>query len=137
MLISISEAQRRYPGAVMFRFGDSHALNMQILKLVKEGKKTVSCDAVANFEKRSEAVPKPGDVGIAEANNGMPHLAIRTVSVDVIPFDQMTEELIPDQGEFVDLADWRAGYEAYLTRAGVFAPDVMMVVERFELVEIF
>jgi hypothetical protein len=44
---------------------------------------------------------------------------------------------IPPQGEFRDLADWKAGYEAYLRRAGLFQDDVLMLVETFEVVEDF
>jgi uncharacterized protein YhfF len=54
-----------------------------------------------------------------------------------MPFSAMTEDLVADQGEFRDLADWRAGYRAYLTRAGLFSPDAEMLVERFTVVEVF
>jgi uncharacterized protein YhfF len=136
-MISEKEALARYPGAVSFRFGDSAALNAEELSLVVSGRKTVTCDAVAGFEQRGEAQPEPGRVDIALNWAGQPVAAIRTVSVNFMPFDEMTEALIPDQGEFRDLAHWRAGYEAYLRRAGLFAPDVMMLVERFEVVEVF
>jgi uncharacterized protein YhfF len=49
----------------------------------------------------------------------------------------MTADLVTAQGEFRDLDDWRAGYRAYLTRAGLFAPDVEMLVETFTCVEVF
>lgn len=132
-MISLPDALARFPGSKPFTFGDSHELNVRILRLVANGFKTVSCDAVANFEWRGEALPEPGRVDVALHNNGLPVLAIRTLSVDQMRFDEMTEDLIADQGEFRDLAHWRESYEAYLTRAGVFQPDVMMVVERFEV----
>jgi uncharacterized protein YhfF len=90
-----------------------------------------------NFEARGEPVPVVGRVDIALNWAGRPVAALRTVEVLHVPFDQMSEGLVTDQGEFRDLADWRRGYEAYLTRAGVFAPDVVMLVERFEVVEVF
>lgn len=136
-MISEAEALARYPGAVSFTYGDCAVLNAEILALVRAGKKTVTCDAVASFEVRGEAKPVPGRVDIALNWDGVPVVAVRTVAVDFIAFDQMREALVADQGEFRDLAQWRAGYEAYLTRAGVFAPDVMMLVERFEVVEDF
>ena len=136
-MISVPDALARFPGSSTFTFGDSHELNVKILRLVSNGFKTVSCDAVANFEQRGERMPEPGRVDIALHNNGLPVLAIRTVAVDLMRFDEMTEDLIADQGEFRDLAHWREGYEAYLTRAGVFAPDAMMVVERFEVADRF
>ncbi|MDG1128082.1 MAG: ASCH domain-containing protein [Paracoccaceae bacterium] len=132
-----AEAIARYPGAGSFRFGDSRALNAQILDLVRQGRKTVTCDAVAGFARRSEPLPEPGRTDIALDWDGAPVLAIRTVDLAFMPFSAMTEDLVADQGEFRDLADWRAGYRAYLTRAGLFSPDAEMLVERFTVVEVF
>ena len=136
-MISEADALARYPGAVSFRYGDSADLNAEILALVLAGQKTVTCDAVAGFEARGEVKPVAGRVDIALDWEGRPVAAVRTVAVEVIAFDQMPETLIAAQGEFSDLADWRKGYEAYLTRAGLFAPDVAMLVETFEVVERF
>ncbi|MEM6939842.1 MAG: ASCH domain-containing protein [Pseudomonadota bacterium] len=134
---SLPEVRRRYPGAITFRFGDSAALNEEILGLVRAGRKTMTCDALRAFEERGEKVPEPGEVSIALDPSGAPAVVIRTLSISHVPFDQVTEDLVPDQGEFKDLADWRTGYGAYLKRSGVFAPDVMMIIERFEVVEVF
>lgn len=136
-MIDWDEFAERYPRADRFVFGDSAKLNREILALVRSGAKTVSCDAVASFSARNEALPQVGKIDVATDWLGAPQLAVRTVEVTQMPFDQMTEALIPPQGEFRDLAQWRAGYEAYLTRAGVFTDNVMMLVERFEVVEDF
>ena len=137
MTMTEADAIARYPGASSFRFGDSPALNARILGLVRQGRKTVTCDAVPNFARRGDPLPEPGRTDIALDWHGAPVLAIRTEQVMRMPFDAMTEDLVADQGEFSDLADWRAGYQAYLTRAGLFAPDVEMLVERFAVVEVF
>ncbi len=136
-MLTEKDALARYPGAVSFRYGDSAKLNAEILALVLSGQKTVTCGAVAGFTQSGEAQPVPGRVDIALDWDGVPVAAVRTVAVDIIAFDQMPERLIAPQGEFRDLADWQKGYEAYLTRAGLFAPDVPMLVETFEVVERF
>lgn len=136
-VVTLERALARYPGSVSFAFGDSAALNAEILALVRAGKKTVSCDALACFLARGETLPEAGRIDIATRWDGSPALAVRTVAVEHVPFDQMTEERVVDQGEFDDLAHWQRGYTAYLTRSGHFAPDVMMLVERFEVVEDF
>ncbi|KIN64673.1 ASCH domain-containing protein [Sulfitobacter noctilucicola] len=136
-MISEKEALAKYPGAVSFRYGDSETLNAEILALVLAGKKTITCDAVAGFEARGEAKPEPGRTDVALDWGGRPVAAVRTVAVDIVPFNKMSEQLIAPQGEFRDLQDWRNGYEAYLTRAGIFAQDVAMLVETFEVVERF
>jgi uncharacterized protein YhfF len=132
-----ADAIARHPGASSFRFGDSRALNAQITGLVRQGRKTVTCDAVANFAKRGDPLPEPGRIDIALDWDGAPVLAIRTVDVARMPFNAMTEDLVAAQGEFRDLEDWRAGYRAYLTRADLFSPDVEMLVETFICVEVF
>ncbi|MDF1728105.1 MAG: ASCH domain-containing protein [Sulfitobacter sp.] len=135
--IDEKDALARYPGAVSFRYGDSAALNAEVLGLVLEGRKTVTCDAWAAFEARGEAPPRPGRTDIALNWDGRAMAAVRTLKVETYAFDEMPERLVPPQGEFRDLADWRAGYEAYLGRAGHFTPQVAMMVETFEVVERF
>ncbi len=136
-MMSEREALARHPDAVSFKYGDSGKLNAEILALVVTGAKTVTCDAVAGFEQRGEEKPVAGRVDVALDWDGVPVAAVKTVAVDLIRFDKMSEDMVADQGEFRDLAHWRSGYEAYLRRAGVFAPDVVMLVERFEVVEVF
>jgi uncharacterized protein YhfF len=136
-MVSLDEAQRRYPGAVAFTYGDGPELNAEILALVRGGRKTMTCYAAEAFALRGEPLPYPGRVDIALDWSGRPALAVRTVSVKRQRFCDVGEADVPPQGEFRDLAHWRAGYEAYLRRAGCFSEDVEMVMETFELVEDF
>jgi len=135
--LTVEDAQARYPGAVSFTYGDSAELNAEILALVREGRKTMTCDAWDAFAARGEVPPRPGRVDIALDWEGRPVLAARTLTVERVPFDQMDEARVSPQGEFRDLAHWRAGYEAYLRRAGMFRAHVDMLVETFEVVEWF
>ena len=137
MGLTLEAAKARYPGAQSFAFGDSAALNAEILALVRAGRKTVTCDALAAFDARGEVPPQPGRIDIATDWSGEPMLALRTLTVQHLRFDEVTEDLVADHAEFRDLAHWRAGYEAYLRRSGHFAPYAVMLVERFEVVEVF
>ena len=83
------------------------------------------------------AVPEVGRIDIACDWDWRPVCAIETVEVRVMPFEAMDEDMVPDQGEFADLADWRRGYRAYLERSVGFRPGIEMVVERFRVVEVF
>ncbi|MGA9253173.1 MAG: ASCH domain-containing protein [Roseobacter sp.] len=136
-MLTCEQAQARYPAAITFTFGDSASLNALILDLVRTGRKTVTCDAWDAYAARAEPLPEPGRVDIALDWGGMPQLALRTVAIERIKFCDMDAGRIPPQGEFRDLADWKAGYEAYLRRAGLFQDDVLMLVETFEVVEDF
>ncbi len=135
--MTLSEALIRYPGAETFRFGDTPEMMAEILGLVRSGRKTVTCDALAAFDARGDALPEVGRIDIALDLADRPAVAIRTVEVLHIAFDDMSEALVRDHGEFRSVNEWRVGYEAELKRAGHFAPRVMMLVERFEVVEDF
>jgi uncharacterized protein YhfF len=131
--MTLPDLHSRYPGAVTFRYGDGPVLNAEILALVRSGRKTVSCDALAAFHARGESLPEPGRRDIALTWDGTPALVIETLRTDLIPFDQMPASLIPPQAEFRDLAHWREGYRDDLTRSGHFAPDALILVETFRL----
>ena len=131
----MSGASERWPGAQSYWSGDSAALNAEILGLMRSGRKTASCEAVAYFAETGEALPEVGRVDLALDWGGRPALALRTLELVWLRFDEMTEARVAEQGEFRDLAHWRQGYEAYLTRAGRYSPDAPMLMERFELVE--
>lgn len=137
VVLALAEVQARYPDAVCFTFGDSAALNAQILELVRAGRKTMTCDAWEAFALRAEQLPEKGRIDIALDWVGVPQLAVRTVDVERIRFCDMDAGRVPPQGEFRDLADWQSGYEAYLRRVGLFQDDVPMLVETFEVVEDF
>jgi uncharacterized protein YhfF len=135
--MTLDEARSRYPGAQTFRPGDAEALNADIIALVRDGRKTMSCEAWSYFEETGEALPVPGRIDIALDWQGNPAYAVRTLAVQRIPFDKVDAEMVQPQGEFADLEDWRRGYRSYLTRTGRFAEGVMMMVETFSMVEDF
>ncbi len=135
--MTLEQVLATYPGAFPHPVGDSEALNAEISALMRSGVKTGTCDAWAIYVDGTEDLPVVGRVDIALDWAGRPALATRTLSVERIAFDQMDEKRVALQGEFRDLAHWRLGYEAYLTRSGRFAPNVDMMFERFEIVEDF
>ncbi len=134
---TMSEVLARYPGAVTFTYGDTAALNAEILALVRAGRKSVTCSAWSACGEGGEPLPVPGRVDVALDWSGRPALAVRTLSVEKIRFCDVKERHVPPQGEFRDLAEWQAGYRAYLTRAGQFDAESDMMMETFEMVEDF
>lgn len=125
----------RYPNAETYKSGDSAALNAQILDLMRRGRKTMTCEAWEVFGPDGEAMPKPGRIDIALDWEGRPALAVRTLKVERVRYCDVTDAYVAPQGEFTDLADWRAGYRAVLTRAGRFREDMELMIETFEVVE--
>ena len=137
MVKTLQEIIDANPEAETFRFGDSEALCREILVLVRSGKKTATCEAVSAFGKGGDAWPKVGRRDVALNWDGTPAVMLETVEVTTRRFGDMDEEFVAAQGEFRDLAHWRAGYEAYFRRAGVFSQDMELMCERFRMVEDF
>ena len=137
MRMTLGEALRRYPGAETFCYGDSQALSDEIVALVRAGRKTATCGALRDFEAGGEAMPTVGRRDVALGWDGAPALAVETLEVEVRRFDEVDEAFAMDEGAFGGLADWREGHRRYFERNGGWSPDMMLVCERFRMVEHF
>lgn len=123
------------PEAETFRFGDTPELCAEILALVRSGQKTATCEAASAYGKGGDAWPEVGRRDIALNWDGTPAVMIETVEVSTRRFCDMDAEFVAAQGEFRDLAHWRAGYEAYFQRNGGFSEEMKLMCERFTLIE--
>lgn len=131
----LNKLRRRYPDAETFTFGDSRALCDDLLALVRSGAKTATCGALRDYEQGGEPLPRPGRCDIALEWDGQPALVIRTVSVEVCRFCDVTEGFALAEGEDETLAGWQKGHRGYFERNGGFHPEMELVCERFRLVE--
>jgi uncharacterized protein YhfF len=129
------DLQDTYPGAGTFKFGDSAQLCQHLIALVRQGKKTATCGALADFDGEPEAMPVVGRCDIAANWDGTPALVIRTTKVEEIRYCDVTEEMALAEGENDTLLGWRKDHKAYFKRNGGFDPEMMLVFEHFELVE--
>lgn len=123
------------PEAETFRFGDNAALCAEILGLVRSGTKTATCEVASAYGKGGDEWPEVGRRDVALNWDGTPAVMLETVEVSTRRFCDMDEEFVAAQGEFRDLAHWRAGYEAYFRRNGGFSEDMKLMCERFKLIE--
>lgn len=123
----------RYPQATRIRFGDGPELSAWLLGLIRAGRKTATCGSLKGYEDIGEPIPRPGDIVIADDWDGRPALAYRVTQVDVVPFDQVSEDFALAEGEG-DYGAWHAGHEAYFARNAAFDPAMPIVCERFEVI---
>lgn len=137
MPLSLQQIIDANPEAETFRFGDSPVLCAEILALVRSGGKTATCDAAINYGKGKDAWPEVGRRDVALNWDGTPAVMLETVEVFSRRFDEMDEAFVSAQGEFRDLEHWQLGYTAYFKRAGVYAPDMKLMCERFKMIEDF
>lgn len=128
------DISEKYPGAVQFRFGDNRALSDELLALVVAGQKTATCGALRDYE-NGEDMPVAGRRDIVTDWDGVPRVVIETVEVTHQRFCDVPENFALAEGEG-DYNTWRDGHERFFARNGGFAPDMMLVCERFRVVEV-
>lgn len=135
--MELEAARARYPGAETFRFGDGPELCARLLDLVRSGTKTATCGALRDYAGGGEPLPKVGRIDIALDWSGRPALAIETVEVTQRRFEAVDATFALAEGENDSLAGWQADHRAYFERNGGWSPDMVLVCERFRLVEDF
>ncbi len=127
---SVLEAHR---GLRSFAFGDSPALADELLALVLEGVKTATCST-----QDEPNTSTPGERWIVLDGRGVPRCVIETVEVSYRRYGDVDADFAYQEGEGDrSLAYWRAAHRRYFTRLGRFSEDMMLMCERFRLVEIF
>lgn len=121
--------------AVSFAFGDSPALADALLALVIAGKKTATCGALSDYGPDKEPMPMVGRRDTVLDGSGRPAAVIETIEVTSMAFRDVPEDFALAEGEG-DFTAWRQGHIAYFERNGGWSADMMLVCERFRLVDV-
>lgn len=132
---AIERARDRHPGASTFTFGDSEALCDVLLALVRAGVKRATCEALAAFTAEGVPIPVVGQRSIALNWDGAPALVIETTEITIRRFCEVDEAFALAEGEDESLEGWRAGHQAYFMRNAGFEETMLLVCERFRLIE--
>ena len=136
--MDIKQVLEKYPGAAIFDFGDSKELSDELLALVRSGKKTATCSAMHEYIEDKEKMPKVGRKDIAvNFDDRSPALVIEIIEVTRKRFCDVDEEFALEEGENDDLAGWRQDHQHYFEQNGGFDDEMMLVCERFKLIEDF
>ena len=123
-----------------WHFCDNQADADQLARLVVAGRKRATAGALWSYEAEGEPLPEPGDFSVITDWAGAPRCVIRTVSVEVVAFDAVSEEFASAEGEGDgSLAFWRETHWAAFARefAGTGRSpqgDMPVVCERFAVV---
>jgi uncharacterized protein YhfF len=130
--VSLSAVPGKYRSLRSFAFGDSPALADELLDLVLKGVKTATCST--EDEPNTSA---PGERWIVLDGRGMPRCVIETTEVVYRRYGDVDAAFAHDEGEGDrSLAYWRKAHRQYFGRQGKFSEDMMLMCERFRLVEI-
>ncbi|WP_147803931.1 ASCH domain-containing protein [Alkalicoccus halolimnae] len=120
-------------------FGDSKEMADELAELVKSGTKTATASNYSLYGD-DEPLPYSGMHNIVLDGEGTAAAVIVTTTVDIVPFDEVTEEhaWLEGEGERT-LAQWRRDHEAFFKREFAesredFHEKMPVVCERFKLV---
>lgn len=119
---------------VRFTFGDSAELSARLIALVRSGQKTATCSALWDYDAEDEELPVVGRQDLALEWDGRPALLIEWTEATIRRFCDVPEHFALAEGEG-DFEDWRRGHADYFARNGGFDPEMLLVCERFRLVE--
>ena len=130
--MNLNAVPEKYRNLRSFAFGDGPALADQLLDLVMKGVKTATCST--EDEPNTSA---PGERWIVLNGRGEPACVIETTEVTYRRFGEVNAAFAYEEGEGDrSLAFWRSAHRNYFGRLGRFSEDMMLMCERFRLVEI-
>ena len=123
----------RYRHLRTFAFGDSSALADELLELVVKGVKTATCST-----EDEPNTSTPAERWVVLDGRGEPRCVIETVEITYRRFNDVDATFAYDEGEGDrSLAYWRNAHRNYFGRLGRFSEDMMLMCERFRLIEVF
>jgi uncharacterized protein YhfF len=129
----VSAVPERYLGLRSFAFGDGPELADELLDLVMQGIKTATCST-----EDEPNTSMPGERWIVLDGRGEPRCVIESVEVSYRRYSEVDAAFAYEEGEGDrSLAYWRAAHRGYFGRQGKFSEDMMLMCERFRLVEVF
>jgi uncharacterized protein YhfF len=123
----------KYRNLRSFAFGDGPALADELLELVLNGVKTATCST-----EDEPNLSTPGERWIVLDGRGAPRCVIESMEVTFRRFGDVDAAFAYEEGEGDrSLAYWRDAHRRYFGRQGKFSEDMMLMCERFRLIEIF
>ena len=131
--MSVSGVPEKYRSLRSFAFGDGPQLADELLDLVLKGVKTATC---STEDEPNTSTPR--ERWIVLDGRGMPRCVIESLEVTYRRYSEVDAAFAHDEGEGDrSLAYWREAHRRYFGRLGKFSEDMMLMCERFRLVEIF
>ena len=124
----------------VWHFGDSEELARELAELVLHGPKRATAGLFWDAEIDANMMPVLGGYSLVTDYSGVPLLIIRTISVEIRPYDQVDADFAATEGEGDGSLDfWRRAHWAYFSRRCEAlgrkpSTDMPVVLERFALI---
>ncbi len=131
--MNLSVVPEQYRSLRSFAFGDGPDLADELLDLVIRGVKTATCST-----EDEPNTSTPGERWIVLDGRGQPRCVIESTEIAYRRFGEVDAAFAYEEGEGDrSLAYWREAHRNYFGRQGRFRDDMMLMCERFRLVEVF
>jgi uncharacterized protein YhfF len=131
--VSMGAVPEEYRSLRSFAFGDGPALADELLDLVMKGVKTATCST-----EDEPNTSTPGERWLVLDGRGNPRCVIESTEVSYRRYHEVDAAFAYEEGEGDrSLVYWREAHRRYFGRLGKFSEDMMLMCERFRLVEIF
>jgi uncharacterized protein YhfF len=131
--VNLSAVPEQYRSLRAFAFGDGPELADQLLELVISGIKTATCST--EDEPNTSA---PGERWIVLDGRGEARCVIESTEVTYRRFGEVDAAFAYEEGEGDRSLQYsRDAHRCYFGRQGKFTEDMMLMCERFRLVEVF
>ena len=130
--MNLSAVPEKYHSLRSFAFGDGPELADELLDLVIKGVKTATCST-----EDEPNTSTPGERWIVLDGRGQARCVIESTEVTYRRYNEVDAAFACDEGEGDrSLAYWRSAHRNYFGRQGKFSEDMMLMCERFRLVEV-
>ncbi len=113
-----------------------------LAQLVIDGIKTATCSGLIFYEMENEPLPAVEDYSVILNSNDEPMAIIKTVKVDIMPMNEVPEEFAIAEGEGDRTYQyWKDAHVKFFTNELQqmemdFKEDMLLVCERFELIDV-
>jgi uncharacterized protein YhfF len=131
--VNLNAVPEKYRGLRSFAFGDGPELADELLDLVMRGIKTATCST-----EDEPNTSTPGERWVVLDGRGEARCVIESTELTYRRYGEVDAAFARDEGEGdCSLAYWREAHREYFGRQGKFSEDMMLMCERFRLIEIF
>lgn len=122
-------------------FGLSEKMANTLANLVLEGKKRATSSSFLGYQIEGIEIPKAGERSVITFWDGTPACVVENKRVRIIPFKDMTFDLVRLEGEDENLESWQNNHRSFFTEEGkeigyTFCEDMPVVFEEFEVIKI-
>lgn len=122
-----------------FYFGLTEKSANELLELVLSGQKRATASSLISYQAEGSRIPQVGDYSIITDWKGNPHCVIKTTTITILPFNEMTFEICKREGEDDTLESWQEGHRRFFTEDGKelgyeFSESMPVLFEDFQVV---